>query len=408
MMYEKDAKQLLDKYRSGNCTKEEITLLTNWFHETDLDKDAGISALELEQTGREMWAAIQLQKSRSRHLRLWPRIAAAAAVLLVAAGGYFYFSQIASQKDEKHVYANDIAPGRNSATLTLANGKKIVLADVVNGKIIKEAGVSITKTANGQVVYTIIAGSNAGTSGKPVYNTLSTARGETYQVCLPDSTSVWLNAASSLRYPATFAGLDSRKVELSGEAYFEVAKDKIHPFIVKSTGQEVMVLGTHFNINSYTDEAGTKTTLLEGSVRLSPSYGHSETTGLKPGSTGKFQPVLTRGDNPGRVILKPGEQANLTSSGNISITPVNAEDAIAWKEGYFMFNKESLDLIMIRVARWYNVKVEYEDPSVKTETFFGRISRYEHVSTILNALERTHIVIFKVEGNTIKVGRRTQ
>ncbi|MNL08096.1 fec operon regulator FecR [compost metagenome] len=211
-------------------------------------------------------------------------------------------------------------------------------------------------------------------------NTLSTEKGETYILTLPDKSKVWLNAASSLTYTAALMERGVRRVKLTGEAYFEIFKDKAHPFVVESKEQQVEVLGTHFNINAYEDEFVVKTTLLEGSVKISNAGSRSS-------------------------ILKPGQQAVLSDRG-IVLKNVEAEDAIDWKSGYFMFNNESLESGLKRIARWYNVQIIYEDESLKGETFFGRISKFEKISKVFSMLERTDIVRFKIEGNKIFVRKK--
>ncbi|WP_316818724.1 FecR family protein [Pedobacter nyackensis] len=305
---------------------------------------------------------------------LWPKIVSAAAVLLIASVGiYLYKSSPLSNSQSPMVAGHDIKPGKNTATLTLADGRKIVLSDAANGELAKEGGVSIQKTKEGKVVYTVNGGANAGVA--PGLNTITTAVGEQYQVILPDGTVVWLNAASSLKYPSTFTG-NYRKVELTGEGYFEVAKVRKTPFIVVSKGQEVEVLGTHFNINGYPDEKATKTTLLEGTVRV--SYSNVST------------------------LLKPGQQSILIN-GKTKVVQVQTEDVVAWKNGYFMFNNESLEDIMRKVARWYDVEVEYKNVSNRRITFFGTVSRHSNISQVLHMLAGTGEVKFEVEGRRIIV-----
>lgn len=230
---------------------------------------------------------------------------------------------------------------------------------------------SITKTANGQVVYTI-ADNNEAEANQ--FNTLSTAKGETYKVNLPDGTQVWLNAASSLTYPARFTSTN-RKVTLTGEGYFEVAKDKAHPFIVGTDKQDVTVLGTHFNINAYTNESATKTTLLEGSVKVTA-------------------------DNQ-QQIIKPGQQAALRNGG-IKVLEIDTELATAWKNNKFIFDGDDIQYIMRMVERWYNVEIVY-DTYTANEKFYGGVSRYENVSEVLKSLESTGKIHFKVEGRKIFV-----
>ncbi|MGN7989186.1 FecR family protein [Pedobacter sp. 22226] len=297
--------------------------------------------------------------------------AAAAVVFIVLS----FTAYISLNKKKEHVFATDVAPGKNKAILTLANGKKISLSDATTGNIAEEAGFSITKTADGQLVYNIAESENVEDTR---LNTISTPNGGEWQIRLPDGSTVWLNAASSIRYPLNIGTAKQRVVKLDGEAYFEVAKDKLHPFIVETDKQSVEVLGTHFNINSYNDEIITKTTLLEGSVRVSQK------------NTNQSE------------ILKPGEQSILSVSG-IDVRGVDVDEAIAWKNGYFMFNNEKQVSILRKVARWYNVEVEYADPEAKEVMYYGTVSRFEKISKVLRKFEQTGEVRFDIKGNKLIV-----
>lgn len=308
--------------------------------------------------------------------RLWPRIVAAASVVLVLGAGIFYYATRTDNPAQTLAYQNDIAPGKNGATLTLADGRKISINEALAGNIAAEAGVKISKTKDGQIIYEVTGNAD----GALAYNTLSTTRGEQTQVRLPDGSLVFLNAASSLRYPTRFTGQAEREVELSGEGYFEVAKDKAHPFIVKSDGQQVEVLGTHFNVVSYPGSGQIRTTLVEGAVRVMPEHGKAQ-------------------------ILKPNQQMVLTSAGAV-VKDVEAEYEVAWKEGFFMFNNESLESIMDKVALWYDVQVVYGDVSLKKETFIGTVNRFDSISQVLEVLEQTKVLDFKVQGRKITINRK--
>ena len=304
--------------------------------------------------------------------RLWYTAAAAAAVGLIVAG-LFYFNHKAGVKPEKVLitYSNDIAPGKLGATLTLANGIKIDLSAAANGLIADQNGVTISKTSEGKLVYT----TKDLNSNIQELNTLSTVNGQQYEVTLPDGSQIWLNSASTLTYPANFAQLDKRKVELNGEAYFEVAKDKSRPFIVRTDRQEVEVLGTHFNINSYRNERATKTTLLEGSVRVS--------------------------DSKTQKVLLPGQQSLLTDE-SLSVSKVDTEEAVAWKQGDFIFRNEAFDAVLRQVARWYNVEV-VDSTRRAGVRLSGTISKSQTLSTVLKALEVTGEIKFKIEGKRVTV-----
>ncbi|MGF1923928.1 MAG: FecR family protein [Bacteroidia bacterium] len=325
--------------------------------------------------------------------RLWPRITIAAAciVLLFSVGLYFYSSSTKSI-NEQILTKNDIPPGKNGATLTLSNGKKILIEDALSGNIANEAGVKITKTKDGQLIYEITE-ANSDAVG---YNTLSTSRGEQTQVRLQDGTIVYLNAESSLTYPTSFAKLSQREVKLTGEGYFEVAKLNVVnrsgavriPFFVTTATQEIEVLGTHFNVNAYADENFTRTTLIEGSVNVSLASPHK--ANLKKGLHD--------------VTLKPGQQS-ITKNFIIETKTVETDDVVAWKNGYFMFNNETLESIMKKVSRWYNVDVVYKDNSIKKKTFFGSVSRFDKASELLKLLQKTEGASFEINGKQIIVNQ---
>lgn len=317
------------------------------------------------------------QPVKTRSLfRRW--IPAAAAVLIgVMSIGFFFLSQKNKQQPaiaiNKGPYKNDLPPGGNNAILTLASGKQVLLNNTRNGAIVKQGLALVNKTGNGQIVYTIPP--SATTENTIAYNTITTPRGGQYQVTLPDGTNVWLNAASSLKFPTTFTG-NERDVELTGEAYFEVAKNKEKPFKVSVNKVIVEVLGTHFNIMGYDNEPAIKTTLLEGSVKVKSDNAHA--------------------------ILVPGQQA-LADRDNDRIKVQNAdvEEVMAWKNGYFIFHRENIQDIMKKVVRWYDVDVVYQG-NVK-ESFGGSVSRFSNLSDLLQNLESTGTIHFKLEGRRLTV-----
>lgn len=372
-----DYEKLLDQYKAGNCTEEEIAFIESWYlvyQEGTLHEDLSLSDREADLG--DVRAALDLEYPKPQ-VRLWPRLLATAAAILIVfgAGLYFYMDR---NNPTVPVYANDIpSKGKNTATLTLANGEKIELSEARIGKLADQAGIQISKTKDGQLIYEVKEEANAAANK---WNTLSTAKGETYMVRLPDGTKVWLNNASALKYPATFSNLKKRSVELNGEAYFEVAKDQLHPFVVKTAEQEVEVLGTHFNINSYTDENSTRTTLLEGAVKVSLVNG-----------------ILSK-------VIKPGEEV-LNIQQQLQVRPANLKDAVAWKSGYFRFNNENLESIMRQVSRWYDVDVVYEGNrnELVALTFWGIVSKEKNVSEVLKMIERAEKVKFKINGRTITV-----
>jgi transmembrane sensor len=314
---------------------------------------------------------------------------AAAAVLFLTMGlGYHFLQQSKLKNSPGSKYTNDIKPGKNDAVLTLADGSKISLTDARQGELIKSKGISIVKAANGQLIYTIdSAALKTGTDHPELaYNTITTPKGGEYQINLPDGTKVWLNAASSLKFPQTFTHLNERRVELSGEAYFEVFKNKKQPFKVLTPGfgggraQETEVLGTHFNISAYADDAETKTTLLEGSIRVKDPQKSSKRDA---------------------VILVPGQQAILSNDQWNTIN-VDTEEAIAWKRGTFMFANADIESIMRKISRWYNVEVVYQG-KISESNYLGTVSRFSKVSDVLDILEATKTVHFKIEGRRITV-----
>jgi transmembrane sensor len=376
---------LFNKYSTGTATEDELRDLFSLLKADGYDLELkelldGIweATAPDENYDQEFWNA-QLAEIREKNAKLeskkskysgfpFIRIAAAAAVAMMILGaGLFYFNGKYGSS-QLVTFTKDIPAGRSGATLTLANGKKIHINTAAVGQLAEESGVRISKTADGKIIYTLLESND----GVLEYNTLETQNGEQTQVILPDQSLVFLNAASSLKYPSSFAKAKERIVELSGEAYFEVSKDKEHPFIVKSDGQQVKVLGTHFNISGYADEQVVRTTLLEGSVNVNGN------------------------------LLKPGEQSVL-SGGSISVSQADIEQAVAWKKGEFYFDQTPLEEVMRQVARWYNVKVIYQNEGVKDQTIGGTVTRYGSVSQILKAIASVGSVHFQITDQTILV-----
>ncbi|MBK0383645.1 FecR family protein [Pedobacter sp. SD-b] len=376
MMKENQAKLLIQKYLSGNCTETEKALIETWYLQQNLDHHLDLTEEEQLSDLKEVSSRLEEEYHPTRRMFKWSQIAAAIVIFFIGAGLYFYKNNAKKQVNNiEKQFVKDIKPGGNKAILTLANGKKISLDDAKDGELAKQSGILITKTADGKLVYTITDPRSSNTNLN-AYNMIETPRGGQYQINLPDGTKVWLNAASSLRYPTCFLG-SKREVSLKGEAYFEVAKDKTKPFRVISDLQTVEVLGTHFNINAYNDEASTKTTLLEGSVKV------------KSKKTDRH------------LILEPGNQSVLANK-SLFKKNVDVEEAVAWKNGQFMFVNESLESIMRKLARWYNVDVNYES-GIASSTFTGTISKYKNVSEVLATLELTNSVHFKIKDKTITV-----
>ncbi|MCF0065746.1 FecR domain-containing protein [Dyadobacter chenwenxiniae] len=305
---------------------------------------------------------------------LWSKIAAA-AVLILSLGIYWWSgkdrSPVALQTTAR-VVAGDIAPGGNKAILTLGDGSSIMLDSAKNGNLASQGNTNITKSKKGELVYNV--------SGVPdqavVFNTMATPKGGQYHIVLPDGSKVWLNAASSLRFPTAFKGKE-RKVEITGEVYFEVAHNARMPFIVKSGDTEIAVLGTHFNVMAYADEKVMKTTLLEGSVKVSIAGGSA--------------------------TLLPGQQARIKSiTNNIRVVDnIDTEKEMAWKNGFFQFQDDNLENIMRQISRWYDVDVTYEGNPGK-ETYTGRLPRNANVSKVFKILSLSGVK-FRIEGKSIIV-----
>ncbi|MBB2149056.1 FecR family protein [Pedobacter gandavensis] len=376
-----DLNDLLHKYHLGTCNAEELALLESWYAQS-IPSDHEIAEEELLQARSQVWQRLKSRLNFGRNiLPLWTRISAAAILFLsFSVGILFYLKQdtgkIKNQTTNKFA-KNDIPPGGNKAYLTLANGKRITLTDAGVGTLAEESGIEISKNAEGQIVYKIADQAGNTKGALMAMNSIETPKGGQYQVLLPDGTKVWLNAASRLTYPVSFASRN-RTVELTGEAYFEVAKDATHPFKVKSSGQEVEVLGTHFNVNAYKDESVIRTSLMEGSVKVSSASGSAN-----------------------GIFLKPGQQSKVAGTG-IQVENVGVDEVLDWKNGNFVFNDEDLRSILRKVARWYDVEIVYEvDPS--EVSLLGIVSRSKNVSVILDAIEQTEQVHFKIEGRRIIV-----
>lgn len=388
-MDKKDFQKLLDKYIAGEASLEEEQRLLNFYGSFQKQPE---SDLEIDQIGDNIFERIREtihpveEDQYSYRFYYLKSISIAAMILLVITTGIYFYSnrQIAEPEHFAEIdVRNDIAPGYNKAILTLADGSKISLDDAANGLLASQGNIAITKTENGQIVYekNIVDRSKL-ISNRSVINTIQTPKGGKYQVRLPDGSKVWLNSASTLSYPTTFAG-NERKVQLKGEAYFEISPNKNIPFRVQSGNQIVEVLGTHFNINSYDDEDYVKTTLLEGSVKVILNSKPNEISNTK--------------------LLKPGEQS-LTKSTHSGIRIENAdtEKAVAWKNGYFKFRNTPIREIMREIERWYDVELVYEGKIPKDE-FTGFISNDVKISAVLKIMEESGGVKFTVKGKKLKV-----
>ncbi|HMO62414.1 MAG TPA: FecR domain-containing protein [Ferruginibacter sp.] len=315
----------------------------------------------------------------NRHKRIAWMAAASVLVIVTGALSLLLFKNTADKTTITQnlikpapAVKNDAPPGVTGAVLTLADGTQIVLDSATDGKLARQGNTSIEKKG-GQITYT----NNTNTADESIqYNTITTPRGRQFQLVLEDGTRVWLNAGSSVSFPAVFKG-QNREVAITGEAYFEVAKDASRPFRVEAKGMVVEVLGTYFNVNAYDDEATVNTTLLEGSVRVK-----------KDGR---------------EKMLTPGQQAQMNNRGDFTLARnVNTEEVMAWKNNYFSFNNTDIHKLLRQLERWYDVNVEIKG-SVQPVTFNGSISRNVNLSNVLKMLEYTGEVKFTVEGRKLIV-----
>ncbi|SDK00870.1 FecR family protein [Pedobacter sp. ok626] len=381
-MTEQEFLKLSEKYLAGNCNAEEeerlrlykdnITLLDdNWMEEMGDKKE--IYARSFNRLRAEM----EVEPAKRFSIGFWLKVAG--AILLVAGLGALFFNNIQTEASKNHVATskvNKITPGGNEAYLTRSDGSKVALKDIQIGIVTDTGAAIVNKAKNGLLVYNLNKSTQSkGNRAKLAYNTISTPAGGQYAVVLADGSKVWLNALSSIKFPEVFNG-NERKVELQGEAYFEIAKNRAMPFKVISRSQVVEVLGTHFNINAYHDEKSVVTTLLEGSVKLSLTNNHEA------------------------KMLKPGQEARVVD--HIQISDVNTEQSIAWQNDKFNFSGDDIGVIMRKISRWYNVEVEYQN-NITTETFVGTVSKYEDIKRVLASLELTGLVHFKIQERKVIV-----
>ncbi len=393
-MEKEDFHKLLDKYMSGEASLEEEQRLLNFYgsfaepsEQTDLPENNPL--------GDRIFDKINVQINPSEDYTpsfysyyLKPISVAAMILMVISISLYFYSNRKLAGPSVEQQFTeintkNDILPGNNKAILILADGSRISLDDAERGLLASQGNTAITKTNSGEIVYEKNpADKKKNALVASVINTIQTPKGGKYQIRLPDGSKVWLNSASTLSYPTAFTGKE-RIVKLKGEAYFEIAPRKSMPFRVESDDQIVEVLGTHFNVNSYDNEDFTKTTLIEGSVKVI---------------------LNTRSNISGKTkLLKPGEQSSINSSkSDIKIENVDTEKAIAWKNGYFKFKNTPIQEIMREVERWYDVELIYEG-NMPTDEFTGFVSNDVNISAVLKILEQSGGVKFTVKGKKLKV-----
>lgn len=358
-MRKKKAGELLKKYADAKSTPAEDSLMEKVFREEAGENPEVYSEDELETVTQSAWSVVST-RTTPKTRKVWPYVAAAASLLII---GLSYFAsqyRPSLSHDTPTMILTDVGPGGNKATLYLSNGSKINLTSTSTGLIAQQSGMNILKTKEGELEYQETDNHDY-ESHETKNNVIVTPRGGQYTLKLPDGTKVWLNAASSMKFPTTFDRQQSRTVVLSGEAYFEVAKDASRPFIVETPNQRVTVLGTHFNVNAYPDEKETQTTLLEGSVEV-------------------FSTELNLSK-----VLTPHQMA-IHQSKELIVLNVDESEVVAWKNGKMNFNETDLPTLMREVSRWYDLDIIYPE-NIGIRKFSGGIKRNTNLSTLLEILK---------------------
>ena len=379
---------LLEKYLSGTASEDEKQLLMSWYD--SFDDEQVIVNVETDDEERKIYDRLNqkmdllvkkpVQKTkviRMKHFHGFWKVAAAVVILFSGYWGWKHFRPSPDYQPSA-IAAHPLTPGHSGAILTLADGTKILLDSVKNGTIALSGDHKVIKNGS-QVIY---EGSKMEADGPLTYNTMATPKGREFELVLPDGTKVWLNAASSIKYPTVFPR-GERVVEVTGEAYFEVShqadkKGERVPFIVHANEMTVQVLGTHFDVNAYLDEPYTKTVLLEGSVSA------REKNGAKA------------------VIIQPGQQAFISNGvrEEVMVASADVQKVVAWKNGLFQFNDDPLESILRQISRWYDVEVECA-PDKKGLRFNGVISRRSDVEALMGLLSATGVVNFKLENRKL-------
>lgn len=383
-MDNKRIKALFERLHKNKYSEGDLAELDNWYH--SLNEDQGDMQAWLAEAESESQLAdhlyttyLQKVKQQKRRVLLKNTLRMAAAILIIVAAGMLIHKPAGPkvpQLVKNRVPVPVIKPARNIAMLTLADGSKIPLDEAQKGNLTTQAGISIRKTAEGKLIYVKADGSkiDAGQASK-TFNKIEIPRAGKYELVLPDGSKVWLNAASSLRYPVVFAG-NERVVELSGEAYFEVAHNRKAPFRVITGRQTLTVLGTHFNVKGYPEDQRISTTLLQGSVAVKNTLSNQS------------------------MLLVPGKQADL-SADEIRMSTANVDQVMAWKNGYFIFDNQDIKSIMTLVSRWYDVDVIYH--LKKSERFGGTFSRSSNLKELLKNMEMLGDIHFELEERRVTV-----
>ena len=429
-----DIAELAGKFLKGEITREESIRLDAWITNSDRNKAlweklthreyleqqlVSWEDQDPEAAWKELLPAIRSASSvaapsidsafteRPAAIRQYVRYAVAALVIILAGStGYVVYRDLRKAAAPAQTPVAAIAPplrippGSHSAQLVLSNGKVIGLDAVGTQKIHEADGTSVVKD-RGLLKYvgadtkkyvgtgTNLAGTNPGEDTR--YNTVITPRGGEYQLVLSDGTKVWLNAASSIRYPVCFSGQGRRVVNVVGEAYLEVAKDAAHPFIVTTRQSNITVLGTSFDVKAYPDEPVDKTSLVEGLVKVGASSAPSPDSAGSSVRSGSAT-------GPGDVLLRPGAQAVVDCGRRLTVGAANLEEALAWKNGLFVFQSECLESITRKLYRWYNVDIVFNDNTLKNIRFTGRLRRYDDMNALLNMISSTSRVTFTRDG----------
>lgn len=385
---EQHFRRLLQLWVEEKCTPQEATELMNYLQQSESNRmllqeirvqfDEQVLQNELPVPGTGITTPVI--RGREKHFPIRFRFpAVAAALILLCTGTYLFFryrnnTQKTTGTEQQALVKHDLGPGANKAILVLAGGEQVQLGNTNTDTLTPQGGVTIINKS-GQLLYH----KNTAAPAPIVYNTITVPCGGQYQLILADGSKVWLNAASSIRYPTAFSGRE-RKVAITGEVYFEVARNEAMPFKVEVAGKaEIEVLGTHFNINAYADEPSLNTTLLEGRVKITEN--------------------LTRNT----CVINPGEQASLSAAGKININRnINIDEVMAWKNGRFYFDNTGLTSILHQLERWYDATVVYRD-AVPDGHYSGNIERNVNLTDVLKMLELTGNLRFTVEGKKLIV-----
>ncbi|WPU98427.1 FecR domain-containing protein [Mucilaginibacter sp. cycad4] len=375
--------QLLTKYKNDLCTPEELAELLDYFTSDDVESElklalhrhlslyggaADVTEEETETVLDNIRTEIAAQREKKSPAWYWW---ASAAVVLIFGATVLFRTPEKPQGVARVVRPakSHITPGSNKAILTLSNGQTVQLTGAPNGKIAQQGGVSVQKLQNGKIIYSADSSSQQQLNA---WNQIETPRGGTYDIVLSDGTHIWLNAGSTLSYPVAFTKSE-RTVKLTGEGYFEVAHNG-KPFKVLSNGQTVQVLGTHFNVEAYSDERSIKTTLLEGSVRV--NY------------------------NGAQALIVPGQMAVNDLSGQLKVRKADTEKIIAWKNGLFIFDDESVAEVMRKAARWYDIEVDYQGITTRKK-LWGTVSRYKTINELMDNIAIAGKLTYKIDGRRV-------